>query len=177
MAVDPVARGLQTAADCVARLQRDHRNVTANMAAGMTPVRTITNITTDPDGSVTWTSVEAQGNLRIQTKVGYYQQLVERALAALLEADLLRGLNVTANTVPLVAHERCDGGHGDWADPTCERNAVSKGIWIDGVQYQLCDRCWGSTGHSSDPAYLPHRARTGTGNRCHLLMPAVARQG
>jgi hypothetical protein len=112
------------------------------MAAGMIPVRSITAISTDPDGSVTWTSVEAQGNLRIHTQVGHYQNLIEHALVALLEADLLRGLNVTANTVPLAARERCDGGHGDWADPACERNSVSATIWIDGVQHQLCQRCW-----------------------------------
>ena len=142
MTVDPVARELQTAAECLARLQRDHRAVTANMAAGMIPVRSAVNISSDPDGAVTWTSVEASGNLRMQTKVGRYQQLIEHALVNLLEADLLRGLNVTANTVPLVAQERCDGGHGDWADPSCERNAVSKAIWIDGIQHQLCQRCW-----------------------------------
>jgi len=143
LSVDPIARQLQTAAECVARLQRDHRAVTANMAAGMVPARSLTvTATADPDGSVTWTSVEASGNLRIHTQVGRYQQLVEHALVNLLEADLLRGLNVTANTVPLVAQERCDGGHGDWADPTCERNAVSKAIWIEGIQHQLCQRCW-----------------------------------
>jgi len=142
MGVDPVARELQTAAECLARLQRDHRAVTANMAAGMVPVRSTSNVNTDPDGNVTWTSVEASGNLRMQTKVGRYQELIEHALVNLLEADLLRGLNVTANTVPLVAQERCDGGHGDWADPACERNAVSKTIWIDGIQHQLCQRCW-----------------------------------
>jgi len=150
MTVDPVARGLQTAAECVARLQRDHRAVTANMAAGMVPARTIAiGVTSDLDGSVTWTSVEASGNLRIHTQVGRYQQLVEYALIALLEADLLRGLNVTANTAPLAAADRCDGGHGDWADPTCEQNALNlngrnepRAFWIDGIQHQLCQRCF-----------------------------------
>ena len=140
MSVDPVARQLQTAAECIGRLQRDHRTVTANMAAGMIPVRSITSISTDPDGSVTWTSVEAQGNLRIHTQVGRYQQLVELALANLLEADLLRGLNVTANTTPLVERDRCTGGAGDWADPSCERIAVVS-RWIDGTNHGLCYAC------------------------------------
>lgn len=141
MSVDPVARELQTAAECVARLQRDHRAVTANMAAGMVPLRSAVNVSSDPDGAVTWTSVEASGNLRMQTKVGRYQELIEHALVNLLEADLLRGLNVTANTAMLTDSIRCDGGAGDWADPSCTRNQVVT-LWIAGHQHDLCEICW-----------------------------------
>jgi len=147
---DPVYRALRTARSCLDRLERDHATVRANMAAGQQPTLTQGVATADPDGNVTWTRVEADGNTRIHLGIGRYQMLIEHALVNLLEADLMRGLNVTANTTPAAAKVRCDGGAGDWADPTCERNAVTlssddataKGIWIEGHQHQLCQRCW-----------------------------------
>jgi hypothetical protein len=149
MAKDPVARAIQTAQDCLRRLERDHRQVTANMAAGHIPQTIgITIGTPDPNGRVTWTPTEAAGNLRIHSQASRYQQLINHALSNLQEADSIRGLNVTANTTPLVEQDRCDGGAGSWADPTCERNALNDGnkpraIWIEGRQHQLCDKCWG----------------------------------
>jgi hypothetical protein len=147
MAVDPVARSIATAQDCLRRLERDHRQVVANMAAGAIPATIGVSVSTDPAGTVTWTPTEAAGNLRLRTQVTRYQQLIEYALVNLLEADLLRGLNVTANTTPIVEKERCDGGARDWANPSCEANAVrgNRGttpLWIDGRQHQLCQTCW-----------------------------------
>lgn len=145
MAVDPIAKDLQTAADCLKRLERDHVAVRARMAAGVIPTQTASlsiQSSGDPDGSVSWTSVESAGNLRIHTQASRYQDLIRYALVNLLEADLLRGLTVTANTTPETARIRCDGGAGEWADPTCERNSVSDKIWIEGHQHQLCQRCW-----------------------------------
>jgi hypothetical protein len=142
MAVDPVARSIATAQDCLRRLERDHRQVTANMAAGHIPATIGVSVSTDPGGSVTWTPTEAAGNLRLHTGVTRYQQLIEYALVNLLEADLMRGLNVTANTTPIVEQIRCDGGAGEWADVTCEANAVRDNIWVEGRQHQLCSRCW-----------------------------------
>ena len=142
---DPCYRALRTAADCIARLERDHATVRANMAAGQQPTLSTGVPTADPDGNVTWTRVEADGNMRIHLGIGRYQMLIEHALVNLLEADLMRGANVTANMVAEVnmAEEakriRCDG----WDDPTCENFKVNTNdIWIDGHAYQLCQRCW-----------------------------------
>jgi len=137
---DPVDRNLRTIASCLTRLQRDHPMVRANMAAGQQPTLSQGVATADPDGNVTWTRVEADGNTRIHLGIGRYQMLIEHALVNLLEADLMRGLNVTANTAPLVSRDRCTGGAGDWADPACERLSVVD-RWVDGVQHQLCYGC------------------------------------
>jgi hypothetical protein len=138
---DPVYRALRTAAACLMRLERDHAQVRANMAAGLkVGATTTTGGYGDPAGNVTWTGVEADGNTRIALGVGRYQTLIEHALANLLEADLMRGLNVTANTAPLAAKERCTGGAGEWADPSCERLAVVH-RWVDGVHHGLCYGC------------------------------------
>jgi len=151
---DPVYRALRTARSCLDRLERDHATVRANMAAGQQPTLSQGVATADPDGNVTWTRVEADGNTRIHLGIGRYQQLImyatanmlqaekliEYAAAGLLEADLMRGLNVTANTAPLASRDRCTGGAGDWADPACERLSVVD-RWVDGVQHQLCYGC------------------------------------
>jgi len=135
---DPVYRALRTARSCLDRLERDHATVRANMAAGQQPTLSQGVATADPDGNVTWTRVEADGNTRIHLGIGRYQMLIEHALVNLLEADLMRGLNVTANTAPIVKENRCDG----WDNPGCEDNAVKGDIWVDGHAYQLCQRCW-----------------------------------
>jgi hypothetical protein len=142
VAVDPVARAINTAQDCLRRLERDHRTVTANMAAGHIPQTIGISLGTDPGGTVTWTPTEAAGNLRIHTGVSRYMDLIYAATAKLVEADSMRGLNVTANTTPIVEQIRCDGGAGEWADVTCEANAVRDNIWVEGRQHQLCSRCW-----------------------------------
>jgi len=137
---DPVYRALRTARSCLDRLERDHPTVRANMAAGQQPTLSQGVATADPDGNVTWTKVEADGNTRIHLGIGRYQMLIEHALVNLLEADLMRGLNVTANTAPLATRDRCTGGAGEWADPSCERLSVVD-RWVDGVQHQLCYGC------------------------------------
>jgi len=138
---DPVYRALRTARSCLDRLERDHPTVRANMAAGQQPTLSQGVATADPDGNVTWTRVEADGNTRIHLGIGRYQMLIEHALVNLLEADLMRGLNVTANTAPIATQTRCSGGAGDWADPTCEANSV-KDVWVNGHHHLLCYECW-----------------------------------
>ena len=138
---DPVDRALRTARSCLDRLQRDHPQVRANMAAGQQPTLTTGIPTADPDGNVTWTRVEADGNTRIHLGIGRYQTLIEHALVNLLEADLMRGANVTADTRAAAARLRCDGGQGEWDDPTCDRSGV-KDVWVGGHQHWLCQRCW-----------------------------------
>jgi len=137
---DPVDRALRTIASCLTRLQRDHPQVRANMAAGQQPTPSAGVATADPDGNVTWTRVEADGNTRIHLGIGRYQMLIEHALVNLLEADLMRSANVKVNTAPIAAAGRCDGGADGWADPTCERIAVTS-QWWNGTQLALCDSC------------------------------------
>lgn len=146
---DPIRQALATASLTVDRLTRDHAAVTANMSAGVSATSTGGG-TPDPQGAVEWTSVEAAALRRIRSQASRYQDLIERALGCLLEADIIRALTVTADTARQAREIRCDGGAGDWANPTCEQNAITipsdkataKGIWVDGRQHQLCQRCW-----------------------------------
>ena len=140
MTEDPVYRALRTARSCLDRLERDHATVRANMAAGQQPTLSQGVATADPDGNVTWTRVEADGNTRIHLGIGRYQMLIEHALVNLLEADLMRSANVTSNTAPLASRDRCTGGMGEWANPSCERLAVVN-RWVDGTQHALCYGC------------------------------------
>jgi len=140
MTEDPVYRALRTARSCLDRLERDHATVRANMAAGQQPTLTQGVATADPDGNVNWTRVDADGNTRIHLGIGRYQMLIEHALVNLLEADLMRSANVKVNTAPIAAAGRCDGGADEWADPTCERIAVTS-QWWNGTQLALCDSC------------------------------------
>ena len=138
MAPDPVALAIHTCQTTLTRLARDHPQVTANMHAGT--ITHTNSATVDPGGAVVWTPVEAAANLRIQTQAGRYQILLEQAAALLAAADVIRQLNITANTTPLAQRDRCTGGTGDWADPTCQRLAVVN-RWIDGTHHNLCYAC------------------------------------
>jgi hypothetical protein len=137
---DPIWQALATTSATVDRLTRDHRAVTANMAAGVSSTTSSAG-TPDPAGTVEWTSVEAAALRRIRSQAGRYQDLIERALGCLLEADIIRALTVTADTTRLASQLRCDGGQGEWDDPTCDRTGV-KDVWVNGHHHWLCQRCW-----------------------------------
>lgn len=61
-----------------------------------------------------------------------------------LVGELVQEIRTTSDpgtdTTAEASRARCSGGTGDWADPTCERNAV-KTYRITGVEYDLCDAC------------------------------------
>lgn len=134
---DPVWRNLNTAHACVERLTHDHATIRSAMAAGTSSVG---HGLGDPAGAVEYTIVEAAALRRIASGANRYQNLIECALRALLEADTIRALAVTvvANTTSATAEARCDG----WDRPECERNGVQN-VWVDGANLFLCDTCWG----------------------------------
>jgi hypothetical protein len=139
---DPVWHTLQTTRRCVDRLIDDHTNLTSNMAAGITS-RTTTYGSVDIQGAVTFTTVEADALRRITLQIDRYQHLIEQALGCLLEADNIRAHTITPTTDHSKAalELRCDGGQGEWDDPTCDRTGV-KDVWVAGHHHWLCQRCW-----------------------------------
>lgn len=144
---DPVWQSLQTIRSCVERLLRDHGTVVASMARGYEAPKGWTGGMSDPEGSVSWTTVESAGNKRIRSRAGEYQTLSEQAEMLVSMMDGIRAANVAEDTKPLAVADRCDGGAGDWARPECEDialdlNGKPRSFWCDGRQHQLCHKCY-----------------------------------
>ena len=139
---DPVRDQLDTIRAISERLLRDHRTVTDQMMRALTPQPSVGG-DAPADADVELTGVEAATLRRIRSQATQYQFWIERALAALEPADVIRGRHVAAvvvNTAPKADSDRCGGGADDWADPTCERLSVCT-RWHNGTQLALCDAC------------------------------------
>ncbi len=89
------------------------------------------------------TGVEAEAARRAQT-VHLGDRLTREADAAAIAIGRLLSTVLQVHKLraaPVVGPERCTGGYGRSVDPTCGASVV-KHVYVQGLGYGLCLRCW-----------------------------------